>query len=143
MVEKKLLFGTFLGFLALALIALPAVQAHIEPEGCTATGGGMSFGALRSDGLTDIPDEGLVADNEIIKYRVTLSGAGPSVCAFEGGTLTITTPDHVVHDVTPPGGFPIIGGSGGDSIVSAFVDYTVAHADEVVQEGQPITISPL
>src|SRR5207244_1167536 len=53
-----------------------------------------------------------VSECELLTYGVTLAkSASGDPCAFEGGTITITTPDGMAHDVTPDAGVPCIGGT--------------------------------
>jgi len=60
-----------------------------------------------------------VSPCETIVYQATVGFRGGADCAFEGGTITITTSDGVVHDVTPIGGVPKIGGTGGIDTVDS------------------------
>lgn len=112
------------------------IQADIDPQGCTATGGSIKLSVFRSDGVTHISGSDTVKDEETIKYKAELGAAPFPACAFEGGKWTITTPDNVEHDVTPEGGMPRIGGKGIASLESVLVEYKVSHADEVLDAGQ-------
>ena len=122
-----------LGFSFLAVIAATAaVTAHTDPPGSTATGSNISLTAFRSDGITPVLPGTVSQCSETIIYRGTLAWAGGSNAAIQGGTLTITTPDGVPHDVTPIGGIPCLGGTDGaictpgvTSINSQTVSYTV------------------
>jgi hypothetical protein len=66
--------------------------------------------AFRADGVTPIIPN-TVTQCETIFYQATLSWAGAPAAAFQGGTITLTTPDGVPHDATPVGGIPCIGGT--------------------------------
>ncbi len=113
------------GFFALAL----PTSADVDPASCVDTGGAISLGAFRSDGVTSIGAADKALDGEMIKYKATLSAAPfPPNCAFEGGTWTLTTPNGTVH---PLGAVPRIGGIGVASHASGLIDYTVLHANEV------------
>src|SRR5205085_6721666 len=69
---------------------------------------------------------------ETIIYQATVGFRGGTDCAFENGTITITTPDGVAHDVTPAGGVPKLGGTGGvASVPSQTVSYQVRSQDIV------------
>ena len=125
-------------FLSLALVAFAigggrSAWAHQDPPGCSGTGVDFRFDAFRSDGSPlGIGD---VSECETITYqiRVGKSNIG-NPCAFEGGTIRITTPDGVVHNVTPGGGVPCIGGTGAcaTAVVSSMtVNYTVNPGDVV------------
>lgn len=109
-----------------ALFATFSAKAHDDPTGCTSTGVGISLTVYRADGTTPV-GSGTIQSGETVNYETTLSHLGGSNCNFEGGTLTITTPDGVVHDVTPVGGIPLV--SSGDPFVSAQVPYVAAEAD--------------
>ena len=125
------LAGATIVALALFGFAMSAKNAgaHIDPVGCTDTGGGVSIAAFRTDGTTNIGINP-VYDGEMIKYQATLSALGLPNCAFQGGTWTLTTPDGTVH---PLGAVPQIGGGGVPSVTSAMIDYQVDHADEAVE----------
>ena len=133
--------------LLISILAAPAAWAHVDPPGSNSTGIGISLTAFRSDGTTPVLP-GTLTSCETVYYRATLSWAGGTNAAFEGGAWSITTPDGVVHDVTPVGGVPCIGGTFDDpqsglnggrglclgapsSINSALVPYTVDVADVV------------
>ncbi len=125
-----------LAILAIVLLALamyiPSANAHVDPVGCTSTGAAISLSVYRADGVTPVSGSGTVSDGEVLKYQATLSWAGGTNCAFEGGTWNLTTPDGVVTNL---GAVPQIGGSGVSSITSALVTYTVTHANEVASGG--------
>jgi hypothetical protein len=133
---------------ALLLVSASTVFAHTDPAGANATGVGLSITVYRSNGTTPVfSGSGDVTECETIVYETTLSyviNPNPNLtnAAFFGGSLSITTPDGVAHDVTPVGGIPCIGGSLNDpnhperscvgaptSITSLQVSYTVLAAD--------------
>ena len=98
----------------LALAGAGTAWAHQDPPGCSGTGVAITFEVFRADGVTPVDLTQSVTECETIVYSVSLapSGTGSGTpCAFEGGTITITTPDGMPHDVTPSGGVPCIGGT--------------------------------
>ena len=98
----------------LALVGAGTAWAHQDPPGCSGTGVAITFEVFRADGVTPVDLTQSVTECETIVYSVSLapSGTGSGTpCAFEGGTITITTPDGMPHDVTPSGGVPCIGGT--------------------------------
>jgi len=109
--------------------------AHEDPPGCFQTGPAIVISVLHADGTTALA--GSVSECETINYRARLRKALDSdgICAFSGGTFTLTTPDGVVHDITLD--VPCIGGTNGpcdpsvDSFTSALIPYTVSSADVV------------
>jgi hypothetical protein len=131
----------------LTLLAAPVVWAHTDPAGSTQTGVSLSITAFRSDGVTPVLPGTVNGCGETIIYRSTLAWAGPPNAAIQGGTLTITTPDGVPHDVTPVGGIPCLGGTDGvictagvTSINSQTVDFTVTNSSACVP-GTTLTAS--
>lgn len=130
--------------LSLALLmfgfAARPVKADIDPVGCSSTGGSISLTTYRADGTTPVGG-GTVTDSEVIKYKATLGALPSPVCAYQGGAWTLTTPDGVVHTITPSGGIPRIGGTGVASLNSALISYTVTHANEVVDSTRHIDAS--
>jgi hypothetical protein len=125
----------FLALPLLTLLAPAAVWAHTDPPGATQTGVSVSLTAFRSDGTTPVLPGSVSQCGETIIYRGTLSWAGGANAAIQGGTLTLTTPDAVAHDVTPIGGIPCLGGTDGvictagvTSINSQTQPYTVTLA---------------
>jgi len=106
--------------LVLSLVASGSAFAHQDPVGADATGVTLSLTAFRNDGVTTVfSSGGSVSQCETIQYRATLSwagfnGGGNNNAAFERGTWTITTPDGVVHDVTPVPDLPCVGGTTDD-----------------------------
>jgi len=92
----------------LTLATPPNAWAHTDPPGANSTGITITMTAFRNDGITSVLP-GTVTECETIKYRATLTWAGGQNASFERGLWTITTPDGVVHDVTPVGGVPCLG----------------------------------
>ncbi len=135
--------------LVVGLVAMGGTQlwAHTDPGGSTATGVGISLTAFRADQVTPVLGGPPLSECEKIFYRATLSALGPPNAAFEDGSWSITTPDGVVHNVTPVGGVPCIGGTTNDaalpggrgadcadalaSLNSEMVQYVVSPADIV------------
>src|SRR5213594_1940822 len=98
----------------LALAGAGTAWAHQDPPGCSGTGVAITFEVFRADGVTPVDLTQTVTECETIVYSVSLAPSGTGTgtpCAFEGGTITITTPDGMPHDVTPSGGVPCIGGT--------------------------------
>src|SRR3989344_53280 len=107
-----------------------SVNAHTDPGGCFSNGVGLSTSVYRADGTTPVATSGgTVQSGETIQYEATLSHLGGSNCNFEGGTLTITTPDNVAHVVASGAGIPLV------TSVSPFVapqqSYVVSEGDLV------------
>ena len=130
-------FGrVFLGGIALLVVATPAL-AHLDSPGCSGSAVDFQFAAYRANGS---PLNGFSpSECETLTYQITIAKSGIGTpCAFEGGTMKITTPDGVVHDVTPGGGVPCMGGTGACSATGPFnsltVNYTVNPGD--VMAGQ-------
>jgi len=126
-----------LRFFALSLLTLlvpAAIWAHTDPPGSTQTGVSLTLTAFRSDGVTPVLPGSVSQCGETIIYRGTLAWAGTPTAAIQGGTLTITTPDLVMHNVTPVGGIPCLGGTtapctpGVTSINSQNQSFTVGPA---------------
>src|SRR5947208_17017386 len=90
--------------------ATPRVQAQQNPPGCTGTGISLNLFVERADG-SNAGAGSSVSPCETLIYKGSLTGGVPTgtavPCCFQGGTVTITTPDGVVHDVTPAGGVPL------------------------------------
>jgi hypothetical protein len=109
--------------------------AHQDPPGCFQTGTAIIVQTFRSDGTTGIV--GSIQDCEQIFYRVTLQKAQNTtdICAFSGGTFTLTTPDGVPHVVS--NSVPCIGGTDSaegctaatTSLQSGLISYTASPAD--------------
>jgi hypothetical protein len=63
---------------------------------------------------TDIQIETAARINECteVEYQAFVMSIGSNIaCAFQGGTITITTPDGTPHDATPAAGIPCLGGT--------------------------------
>src|SRR6266436_5354812 len=89
-----------------------AARAHVDPSTCNHPGVAIEFLTFRSDGVTPINPGQTVSPCETIVYQVKLTKQNdPTVCAFEGGRIFITTADGVQHDVTPTTGVPCVGGT--------------------------------
>src|SRR5437870_5691275 len=116
---RALASGTLATLLALA--GAGTAWAHQDPPACSATGVAITFEVRRNDG-SPIDLSETVTECELLTYRAMLAKSTEgNPCAFEGGTITITTPDGVAHDVTPSGGVPCVGGTvaGGCGATSA------------------------
>src|SRR5438094_7412415 len=122
----------------LSLIAFAVVNqllAHQDPppgpglpNGCAGTGGSISLTPKYADGFTDADANSPLFPCETIVYIGNIGHAIQATkCNPQGGTVTITTPDGVVHDVTPPGGIPEFGP--GQNLDTLPVSYTVRPQD--------------
>src|SRR6266481_3126277 len=104
-----------MSLLAAAMMVLGgarAARAHVDPSTCNHPGVAIEFLTFRSDGVTPINPGETVSPCETIVYQVKLTKQNdPTVCAFEGGRIFITTADGVQHDVTPTTGVPCVGGT--------------------------------
>ena len=116
---------------AFAIAGGRSAWAHQDPPGCSGTGVDFRFDAFRAGGAPI--GSGEVTECETITYQITIGKSFiGNPCAFEGGTMKITTPDGIVHNVTPGGGVPCIGGTGACSttqFASLTINYTVNPAD--------------
>lgn len=112
--------------LFVSIIPVRDILAHDDPGGCFSNGVTLSIAVYRADGTTPVGG-GSVQSGEIIKYGATLSHAGGSNCNFEGGTLTITTPDGIPHVVASGAGIPLV--SSGSPFVAPQQSYVVNEAD--------------
>src|SRR5438093_1229199 len=83
----------------------PRVRAQQDPPGCSGTGLTLNLFVERADG-SNAGAGSAVSPCETLIYKGSLTGGSPPACCFQGGTVTITTPDGVAHDVTPLGGVP-------------------------------------
>src|SRR6185369_609470 len=124
------------GALAAALFVSSTANAHEDPPGCFETGPAIVVSVFRADGTTGVV--GSVSQCETINYQARLQKAQDldTICAFSGGTFSLTTPDGVVHPISA--NVPCIGGTAGegcDSTVdffdSALIPYTVQQANIV------------
>jgi hypothetical protein len=138
--RRRISGGVIAALALLTLVRGSATRAHMDPAGppgCSATGVSIVLQAFRADQLTPIDLSQSISTCETLCFRTVLGKPqNNSVCAFEDGTLTITTPDGQLHDVTPAGGIPCLGGTNGTfcnpsvvSITSTFVCYTVREQD--------------
>src|SRR5437870_302870 len=129
---RALASGTLATLLALA--GAGTAWAHQDPPACSATGVAITFEVRRNDG-SPIDLSETVTECELLTYRAMLAKSTEgNPCAFEGGTITITTPDGVAHDVTPSGGVPCVGGTvaggcGATSATSNTATYSVRPED--------------
>jgi hypothetical protein len=126
------LLATLLAVTAVVLAAASGARAHTDPPGCFSPAVALVLHAFRADGVT--PLTGSATECETIQYRVTLQKAGgPETCAFEGGSVTLTTPDGVVHPITSS--VPCIGGTTAGCTATQFqsglIAYGVRSADVV------------
>ena len=125
--------------------------AHNDPGAPTSTGITASITLFLADGTTPALPAAPLTECESIFIQATLSWAGGSNAAFEGGTWTITIPDGsggtTAVDVTPVAGVPCIGDPANSTddpnlpggrglcagtpgtISSVLVPYTVSPAD--------------
>lgn len=116
MAVATLLFGVLL------VASAGQALAHSDPANCSATGVALFFSVFESDGVTPATS---AAPGDTLIYQATLGHAGDPQCNYEGGFLTITTPDGVVTNVAP-GGVPLV--SEGAPFVSDSVEYDVECA---------------
>jgi len=102
----------FASSLACAVLGAGVARGHLDPPSCTSAGVSLSVTALRADGKTGL--SGAASECERIVYRATLRIVGTTSCAVSGGTLTLTTPDGVVHTLADP--VPCLGGEGAERL---------------------------
>ena len=108
----------------------PRVAAQQDPPGCTGAGSvTLNLFVERANG-SDAGAGSAVSPCETLIYKGSLTGGSPGACCFQGGTVTITTPDNVPHDVTPIGGVPEKC-PGDPPIDTQTVQYTVRSQDVV------------
>ncbi len=127
-----------MSLLAAAMMVLGgarAARAHVDPSTCNHPGVAIEFLTFRSDGVTPILPGQTVSPCETIVYQVKLTKQNdPTVCAFEGGRIFITTSDGVQHDVTPTTGVPCVGGTttpcdpGVTEVLSQKLSFTINQA---------------
>src|SRR5262245_34727703 len=99
--------------LLVTVLAAPGarVWAHQDPSGCDSTGVDFAIGGFRADGTTPVGLADTVSECETLCVRaIIMSPEDPTVCAFQGGTLSITTPTGttVVADMND---IPCLGGT--------------------------------
>lgn len=119
--------GLFLGF-------SPTALAHEDPLGCFLTNPSIVISVFRGNGTTGVV--GSVSQCEHIFYQAKLQKASDSdsICAFSGGTFSLTTPDGVVHLISS--NVPCIGGTTNEGCASAVsslesdkIPYIVSDSD--------------
>jgi hypothetical protein len=98
--------------LAYAALCAGVARAHLDPPECTSSGVSLIVTALRADGKTGL--SGSASECERIVYRATLRVVGPTTCAVSGGTLSLTTPDGIVHTLADP--VPCLGGQAAERL---------------------------
>jgi hypothetical protein len=123
--------------LVLASVVGTSADAQQDPPGCSSIGAAITVSVFRADGTTGVV--GSLAPCQSVRYVATLSKSfnSSSLCAFRGGTFTLTTPDGIVHSIST--NVPCIGGTGVAPgcdpavtfIQSAQIPYTVRLADMV------------
>ena len=104
-----------------------------EPEGCDAAAVGASIYTTDANGNPVT----VVKNGDVVNYRVTLSipelPAGETACNYQGGTLTVTTPDGVQTVIAgpdnPEGGIPTV--QVGSPFTADTVSYIVDQNDAV------------
>src|SRR5262245_13731209 len=74
--------------------------AHAGPPGCSGTGVTLELLVVDANG-NELDLGQAVKECTVIAFKARISKPAGDTCAFEGGTVTITTPDGVSHDVTP------------------------------------------
>ena len=121
----SMLIGTFF-FLAGLILPAHTTLAAEDPIGCFSNGVTLSITVYRANGTTPVAG-GNVQSGETVKYGATLTHAGGSNCNFEGGTLTITTPDGIPHAVASGAGIPLI--SAGSPFIAPQQSYVVSESD--------------
>src|SRR5439155_24100896 len=96
---------------ALALLLPRQALAHQDPAGCSAVGVDFAIDAFRADRTTPIGLAEVVSPCETICVRATVAKPDlPTVCAFQGGTVTITTVAGSTV-VAMPADIPCLGGT--------------------------------
>src|SRR5262245_31890509 len=103
--------GFVRGLVVLGMVSglAPAAWAHRDPATCTSNFVTAGITLFRADGVTPISGDDTVTECETIVIVGSIAKpAGDTFCAFQGGKIFITTPDAVVHEVTPAGGVPCL-----------------------------------
>ena len=98
--------------LVLILTGTSSAWAHQDPIDCSQPT--IVFGMRAFFAGTNIQIETAARINECteVEYKAFVMSIGSAIaCAFQGGTITITTPDGEDHDATPAGGIPCLGGT--------------------------------
>src|SRR5437870_2158672 len=84
---------------------------------CNGVGVGVSLIPFHADGTTPLGSDS-VSNCETLVFKSTVNYQNQNTCAFESGTLTLTTPDGMAHIIAgPPGSpnaIPCVGGSAND-----------------------------
>ena len=130
--------GWLVLFIATVIAAVPrASVAHEDPPGCFQIGTAITVSVFRANGTTGVA--GSIQDCEQIFYRATLQKPQNTgtICAFAGGSFSLTTPDGVAHVISNP--VPCIGGTDSaegclaatTSVQSGLISYTASPADVV------------
>jgi hypothetical protein len=100
-----------LAILGLGALHLDDASAHQDPPGCSSTGIDFAIEGFRADRTTPIGLTETVSPCETICVRASIAKPdSPSVCAFQGGTVTMTTPAGA-EVVASPGDVPCLGGT--------------------------------
>src|SRR5437868_13350124 len=87
-------------FGAMLLASVGTARAHEDPPGCFETGPAIIVSVFRADGTTGVV--GAVSECETINYRARLQKTTDSddICAFSGGTFSLTTPNGAVNPIS-------------------------------------------
>src|SRR5437867_9459758 len=86
-------------------------SAHQDPLGCSAVGVDFAIEGFRADRQTPIGLADTVSEWETICVQAMIAKPGSAeVCAFQGGTVTITTPAGSTV-VAMPADIPCLGGT--------------------------------
>ena len=98
--------------LVLILTGTSSAWAHQDPADCSQPT--IVFGMKAYFAGTDVQIQtaALIDECTEVEYQAFVMAIGnPIACAFQGGTITITTPDGAPHNATPAGGIPCLGGT--------------------------------
>ncbi len=130
-------FSTLLLGLGLSLAGASNAWAHLNPAGCSGTGVTLELHAFQDAAATIEIDLSVpVQECQEIFYRALVAKPAGNTCAFQGGVITLTTPDGTANVATPVGGVPCLGGTtapcigGNNSVDSLVIPYTVDELDE-------------
>src|SRR5690242_1214901 len=102
--------GLFLGF-------SPTALAHEDPPGCFQTNPSIVISVFRGDGTTSVVGSVSLCEHIFYQTRLQKGSDSDSICAFSGGTFSLTTPDGVVHPISS--NVPCIGGTTEEGCASA------------------------